>query len=90
MSVCVCYFAENKICEHFMDLGTLEKLVVEDLFLKIKAFSNSNGLEIKKCIGQAYDGALVMKCHINRVNVLVCECAKNLCIYNHSYPHKLN
>lgn len=90
MSVCVRYVAENKICERFLGFVTLEKLAAEDLFLKIKEFSNSNGLDIKKCIGQAYDGASVMKGHVNGVNVLVRECAENPCIYNHCYSHRLN
>ena len=61
MSVCVRYIAENKICECFLGFVTLQELTAEALFLKIKEFSNSNGLDIKKCIGQAYDGASVMK-----------------------------
>lgn len=83
MSVCIRYGSETKICERFLGFVEVQDLSANGLFTKIEEFLNKNDLHIKKCIGQAYDGASVMRGHINGVNLLVRKASENPCVYVH-------
>ncbi|XP_039282938.1 zinc finger MYM-type protein 1-like [Nilaparvata lugens] len=90
MSVCVRYTNKTKLLERFLGFVELTKLSAKSLFLEISQFLENSGLNIIKCIGQAYNGASVISGHLTGVNVLVREVAENPCVYVHCYAHRLN
>ncbi|XP_039300524.1 zinc finger MYM-type protein 1-like, partial [Nilaparvata lugens] len=90
MSVWVRYTNKTKLLERFLGFVELTELSAKSLFSEISQFLENSGLNIKRFVGQAYDGASVMSGHLTGVNVLVREVAENPCVYVHCYAHRLN
>ncbi|XP_054259802.1 zinc finger MYM-type protein 1-like [Macrosteles quadrilineatus] len=90
MSICCRYIHQAKIKERFLGFVELQELTAESLAIKILSFLESNGLDIKNCVSQSFDGASAMSGKLNGVQTLIREMAKNPCPYVHCHAHRLN
>ena len=69
----------------FVDVHKLDAKSLANVIISVLT-QNSR----QNCVAQRYDGASVMSECRNRVQALVREKSKSLCLYFHCYAHKLN
>lgn len=88
-SIVVRYFFQGEIKERFLGFIPLKHLNANSLFLHIKQVLSKCQIDINNCVAQTYDGASVMRDHINGVQAIF----KNevpQAIYTHCANHRLN
>lgn len=89
LSIVVRYFFQGEIKERFLGFTPLKHLNANSLFLHIKEVLSKCQIDINNCVAQTYDGASVMRGHINGVQAIF----KNevpQAIYTHCANHRLN
>ena len=92
LSVCVRYVSSSSgvIAEHFLVFTNMYELHASALTEKIIAVLTEQGLDVKQCIAQCYDGASVMSGKRSGVQAQFREITGSPCIYIHCYAHRLN
>lgn len=61
LSLCVRYYIDSKVYEHFLGFYDTEKTDAENLTSLITKALIDHGLDIHDCTAQCYDGASVMR-----------------------------
>lgn len=69
-SVVVRYYFQGELKERFLGFTPLTYIDGKSLFSHIKSILFKSKIDINKCIAQTYDGASVMRGHINGVQAL--------------------
>ena len=90
LSVCVRYVSNGAITERFLGFTNMHELDAGALTEKIVSVLTDQGIDIKKCIAQCYDGASVMSGKRSGVQARFRDIAGSGCIYIHCYAHRLN
>jgi hypothetical protein len=89
LSLCVRYLHDGTIHECFLGFFPAEELNAKMLAQLILEELKKNGIDIKQCVGQCYDGASVMSgCHTG-VQSRISEVGEYI-PYVHCYVHRLN
>jgi hypothetical protein len=89
LSVVVRYVYNSAVYESFLDFTPAAKLDSESLTAFILSTLRENGIDIKKCVGQCYDGAAVMSGNLNGVQSRIKAVAPQA-NYVHCHAHRLN
>lgn len=89
LSVVLRYFFEGEIKERFLGFTPLIGLDANSLFLKIKEMLLKCQIDINNCVAQTYDGASVMRGHINGVQTIFRKEVPQA-YYMHCANHRLN
>ena len=90
LSVCVRYVINGAITEHFLGFTDMHKLDAAALTDSIISVLTKQGIDVKQCIAQCYDGASVMSGKRSGVQARFREVTGSGCIYIHCYAHRLN
>jgi hypothetical protein len=91
MSICLRYVIDCEIKERFLSfVAVRDDLSAEKLSQEIANCLKTNGLDLKLCIAQCYDGASVMSGEFNGVQEKFRVLSGSPCIYVHCYAHKVN
>ena len=91
LSVCVRYVnSSGVIAENFLGFTSMYELDARALTENIIAVLTKQGLNVKQCIAQCYDGASVMSGKRSGVQARFREITGSPCIYIHCYAHRLN
>lgn len=88
-SVVVRYYFQGELKERFLGFTPLTDLDSTSLFLHIKSILFKSKIDILNCIAQTYDGASVMRGHINGVQALFRKEVPQA-LYTHCANHRLN
>lgn len=89
LSVVLRYYLDGIIYERFMGFRAAGTLCATSLFTYIKEILAISNVDIKKCVGQTYDGANVMSGKFNGVQALFRKEVPQA-LYVHCYNHRLN
>lgn len=89
LSVVLRYYLNGIVYERFMGFRAASSLCATSLFTYIKEILAVSNVDIKKCVGQTYDGASVMSGKFNGVQALFRKEVPQA-IYVHCYNHRLN
>lgn len=89
LSIVVRYYFQGEIKERFLGFTPLTNLDANSLFLHIKQVLNKCHINIENCVAQTYDGANVMRGHINGVQAIFKKEVPQA-IYTHCANHRLN
>ena len=88
LSVCVRYVnSSGVIAENFLGFTSMYELDARALTENIIAVLTKQGLNVKQCIAQCYDGASVMSGKRSGVQARFREITGSPCIYIHCYAH---
>ena len=90
LSVCIRYVNNGLITEHFLGFSDMHELDASAITDKIVSMLGKQGLDVKQCIAQCYDGASVMSGKRSGVQARFREIVGSGCIYIHCYAHRLN
>lgn len=88
-SVVVRYYFQGELKERFLGFTPLTDLDGKSLFSHIKSILFKSKIDINNCIAQTYDGASVMRGHINGVQALFRK-EVPWALYTHCANHRLN
>jgi len=89
LSIVLRYFFDGEIKERFLGFTPLNGLDANSLFLKIKEMLHTCQIDINNCVAQTYDGASVMRGHINGVQTIFKKEVPQV-YYMHCTNHRLN
>lgn len=89
LSIVLRYFFDGEIKERFLGFTPLNGLDANSLFLKIKEMLHTCQIDINNCVAQTYDGASVMRGHINGVQTIFKKEVPQA-YYMHCANHRLN
>ena len=60
LSVCIRYVNNGVITKHFLGFSDMHELDASAITDKIVSLPDKQGIDVKQCIAQCYDGASVM------------------------------
>lgn len=89
LSIVVRYYYHGELKEKFLGFTPLTELDASSLFLKIKEMLNKCDIDINNCIAQTYDGANVMRGHLNGVQALLKKEVPQT-LHTHCANHRIN
>lgn len=90
LSICLRYIHDEEVKERFVAFMDLHKFDAESITSSIIKVVNETGLNIKKCVAQAYDGSSTMSGDISGVKTRISDLVDGFCPYVHCYAHRLN
>lgn len=91
MSICLRYVVGHTVNEHFLTFVTLhDDLSAGTLAKEIAESLTAQGIDLKSCVAQCYDGASVMSGEFNGVQQQFRVLCGSPCVYVHCYAHRVN
>src|SRR5215470_9022990 len=90
LSISARYVHQGSVVERFMAFIDLHAFDANSIKNHIVDFFKSQGLDMKMCIGQAYDGANAMSGGIGGLQKLIQDEIGAFCPYVHCFAHRLN
>ena len=90
ISVSIRYLYDNAIHEEFVGICETDNLDAKSLKNSIVRSLLTVNTDLKKCIGQGYDGASVVAGKLNGVQALFRDEHSHLAQYIHCFAHRLN
>ena len=90
LSVCIRYVNNGVVTERFLGFSDMHELDASAITDEIASVLGKQGINVKQCIAQCYDGASVMSGRRSGVQARFREIVGSGCIYIHCYAHRLN
>ena len=90
LSVCIRYVNNGVVTERFLGFSDMHELDASAITDEIVSVLGKQGINVKQCIAQCYDGASVMSGRRSGVQARFREIVGSGCIYIHCYAHRLN
>ena len=76
--------------ERFLGFKDLHKFDAASINLALLDLIKDTGLDLNRCVAQAYDGARLMSGDLNGLRKKIEEVVGGVCPYVHCYAHRLN
>lgn len=89
ISIVIRYYLNGTIYERFLGFRPVKELDARSLFNYIVERIQKCSVDLKKCVGQSYDGASVMSGHLGGVQKLFKDAVPEA-LYVHCFNHRLN